>query len=105
MKLALHATKIPRAIREEPMSTTHARKGIRWAATITLLFAIQQGEAESSGIVANMAYSTNGTVGTVGITGSPIVGFEGVGDGMLATGGSLFDLGHFVIGNSHEGEI
>ena len=41
-------------------------------------------------------YTTAGTIGTTGITGTPDVSFQGVSDGTLTTG-QPFSLGQFVV--------
>jgi hypothetical protein len=43
-----------------------------------------------------MTYTTTGSIGTTGISGSPIVSFQGVTDGSLTTG-MPFDLGTLVV--------
>jgi len=52
--------------------------------------------AESSAIASRIDFGTTGSVGSVGITGAPVVRFEGMDDGHLTTE-SPFDLGRFVV--------
>ncbi len=47
-------------------------------------------------------YTTTGSIGTTGITGTPDVSFQGVSDGTLTTG-QPFSLGQFVVTTPPDG--
>ncbi len=64
---------------------------------LVVAFAVQVGLA--SGAHADpirATYSTTGSIGTVGIVGTPIVTFQGVTDGSLTTG-QPFSVGQFIV--------
>ena len=53
--------------------------------------------AQASPLAVNETFSSFGTIGTQGITGAPVVSFQGVDAGSLTTG-TPFTLGQFVVG-------
>ncbi len=70
-------------------------------AAIAAALALHMGldaNARGNPISNQITFSTTGTVGTQGITGTPVVSFQGVSGGTLTTG-SPFDLGQFAIAN------
>ena len=79
------------------MRITDARGMIRVAAIVAITFIASNRSAQSSGITASIDYSTSGMVESGGVVGTPIISFQGVGDGTLTTGGTPFDLGHFEV--------
>lgn len=60
--------------------------------------------AQASPIVNQVTYSTSATIETQGVTGTPVVSFQGVTNGTLTTG-QPFDLGKFVIGDPQPGTV
>jgi hypothetical protein len=52
--------------------------------------------ASADPITLNETYSTTGTIYTPGVTGTPVVSFQGVENGSMTTG-SPFNLGQFVV--------
>jgi hypothetical protein len=57
--------------------------------------------AEPSAIASSIDFQTTGTVGSTGVTGAPVLRFEGRDDSL--TTGSTFDLGRFVVSPSPDG--
>ena len=85
------------------MRSTNLRNGMRFLALVALLSAIGHRTSVASGIIANIEYSTTGTIGTEGMTGSPVISFQGVDDGALTTGGTPFKLGDFFVSQPEGG--
>ena len=79
------------------MRIRDARGAIRVAAVVALSFVASNRSAQSSGITANIDYGTTGTIESGGITGAPVVSFQGVSGGTMSTDGPTFDLGRFVV--------
>jgi hypothetical protein len=88
---------------EGRMNRSRMGYALRLAAVVALLSLSQAPPAESAGITSEIDYSTSATYGANGITGQPVVSFQGVSDGSLTTG-SPFDLGRFVVAAPTSGQ-
>src|SRR3954470_16358952 len=67
----------------------------RTVATLGLLV-MTMASAQASPIQTTITYNTIGSVDSFGVTGTPVVSFQGTPNGTMATG-SAFSLGHFQI--------
>src|SRR5947208_872832 len=67
------------------------------------LMLVSVATAAASPIAVAETFQTSGTVGTEGVSGSPVVSFHGVDAGSLTTG-TPFDFGQFVAAPAPGGE-
>lgn len=78
------------------MLTTDPRNDLRVATVVVLLILASYQSADSSTITSKINYSTTATIASSGISGSPVVIFQGVDNGTTSAGSSI-ELGQFSI--------
>lgn len=74
-----------------------ARKHLAgWSLAVLGMLALDVGSARATPIQTNVTFNTIGSVDSYGVTGTPVVSFQGTPHGTMTTG-SAFSLGQFQI--------
>src|SRR5438874_1222766 len=73
-----------------------------WSIVTLGVLAANMAAAHASPIQTTVKFNTTGSVDSFGVTGTPVVTYQGVSNGSMTTG-SPFSLGHFQIATPPSG--